>query len=169
PRRSNLSSSRVTRLSRVYVRAVSFIFSDATAAAPTGIRSARWALRPTAPNRVAASSARRPAVRVACLVVARALRVVAPAADRVRRADDFVADALRFAAFRFRVAAARLAAACRCDGDCVAIESVLLVSFFAPCVPTRPGSAQTAGPGGDRPAGGAILRPDDPVAVHLGA
>jgi len=30
---------------------------------------------------------------------------------RVRRADDFVALALRFAAFRFRVAAARLAAA----------------------------------------------------------
>jgi hypothetical protein len=58
--------------------------------------------------------------------VARALREVCAADDFVRRADVLVADALRLAAFRFLVAAARFAAACRRDGDCVAIESVLL-------------------------------------------
>jgi hypothetical protein len=59
------------------------------------------------------------------LVAREALRVVcfAPAeADRcVRRADDFVAVALRFVALRLRVAAAFLAAACRCDLVCVAM------------------------------------------------
>jgi hypothetical protein len=60
-------------------------------------------------------------VRLACLLVCRALRDVAAADDLVRRADDLVVEALRLAAFRFLVAAPRLAAACRRDGDCVAI------------------------------------------------
>jgi hypothetical protein len=44
-------------------------------------------------------------------VVLRASRVAAEADLCVRRAEPFVADALRFAALRLRVAAARLAAA----------------------------------------------------------
>jgi hypothetical protein len=64
------------------------------------------------------------------LAVVRAFREVRAAEVLVRRAELFVADALRLAAFRFLVAAARFAAAWRRDGDCVAMESVLLVSFF---------------------------------------
>src|ERR1700693_489323 len=124
------------------MRAVSLTFSPRVAAAPTGISNARWACRPKTPNRAAAVSRLRSAVRVACLVVRRASRVVRLAlavADRwVRRAEALVAEALRLVEFRLRVAAARLAAAERCDGVCVAIGSVLLeIVSLLPFVPTQ--------------------------------
>jgi hypothetical protein len=92
--------------------------SPAVASAPTGISTARCAFRATAPSLVPVASRAFTAVSAACAVVVpavravlRAPRAVPDAAVRVRRAEDFVAPALRLTAFRFRVAAARLAAA----------------------------------------------------------
>ena len=76
------------------------MLSRSVAAAPTWIRSARWACVANASSRAAAASIPRPAVRVACLPVRLADRVVADAEPVARRAEAFVAEALRFVALR---------------------------------------------------------------------